>query len=336
MQHVRILTRDRAIGAREIRAGQHLPYARHVDDRTIETRGGMLMQMIRLHGAGADGEARGYRERLRDAILQSSGSPGFAVYHHAVRRAVSPGAFANELVLTLIHRPPLRRMGLVDRLLGHPAEADSACALPALDAAREALTAALVAHSPQPLSVYQSPQGHCSQPLEFLSSLYHGEWLPVLLPTQDAGAYLPYRRIGFGQETIELGAAGELPRHYAAIVSIKGYPGQAATGLVDELLHLPFGIAVSQSFGFVERKARRSAAGRFGEHHMTIAVRGGTPPEVARGMAEVQAVLAELGIVAVREEIALEPAFWAQFPGNFSHIARRGLVPAAEFAGFAG
>ena len=48
-----------------------------------------------------------------------------------------------------------------------------------------------------------------------------------------------------------------------------------------------------------------------------------------------QAALADLGIIAVREEIALEPAFWAQFPGNFKYIARRGLVSTGNFAGLA-
>ena len=59
---------------------------------------------------------------------------------------------------------------------------------------------------------------------------------------------------------------------------------------------------------------------------MTIAVRGDSPEAVDEGVAEAQASLADLGIIAVREEIALELAFWAQFPGNFKYIARRGLV----------
>ncbi|MBX7252842.1 MAG: hypothetical protein K1X50_12750, partial [Candidatus Promineofilum sp.] len=79
------------------------------------------------------------------------------------------------------------------------------------------------------------------------------------------------------------------------------------------------------------------AAGRsgFGEHHMTAAVRGASPAEVDAAVAEVQATLADLGIIAVREEIALEPAFWAQCPGNFKYIARRGLVSTGNFAGLA-
>src|SRR3546814_19250787 len=68
---------------------------------------------------------------------------------------------------------------------------------------------------------------------------------------------------------------------------------------------------------------------------MTIGVRGAAPAKVDAGVAEVQAALADLGIIAVREEVALEPAFWAQFPGNFKYIARRGLVSTGNFAGLA-
>ncbi|MBB4100665.1 VirB4 family type IV secretion/conjugal transfer ATPase [Sphingomonas kyeonggiensis] len=395
MQFLPALTRDPKVIAREVPAGKHLPYAAHIDDHTIETRDGMLCQVIHLRGLlfeTADSEELNYRKRLRDAVLQSIGSSRFAVYYHVVRRAIEPeldGTFpdafstrldtawrtrlaqrrlyTNDLFLTLVRRPLQGRMGLLDRLRGSSATANTAQDLRALDTAREALIAALGSYEPRLLSVYETPQGHCSEPLEFLASLYNGEVRPMLLPTQDLGAYLPWRRISFGQEAIELGAAGPSPRSFVAMVSIKDYPGQSAPGMLDELLRLPFELTISQSFGFVERQAALSkmnlalrrmrsaedeavslrtdlstakdevAAGRagFGEHHMTIAVRGETLAEVDQGVAEVQATLADLGIIAVREEIALEPAFWAQFPGNFKYIARRGLISTANFAGFA-
>ncbi|NYT40676.1 VirB4 family type IV secretion/conjugal transfer ATPase [Sphingomonas sp. R-74633] len=395
MQLLPALTRDPRVVANEAPAGRHLPYARHVDDRTIETRDGMLMQVIQLRGLlfeTADTEELNYRKRLRDAMLQSIGSSRFAVYYHVVRRAIEPTLdaefpdafsaqldaawqarlaerrlYTNDLFLTLVRRPLQGRMGLLERLRGSSATANTVQDLRALDTAREALIATLGSYEPRLLSVYQAAQGNCSEPLEFLSSLYHGEVRPVLLPMQDLGAYLPYRRISFGQEAIEFGPAGDSPRSFAAMVSIKDYPGQSAPGMLDELLRLPFEITLSQSFAFVERQAalarmnltlRRMrsaedeavslraelsgakdevAAGRagFGEHHMTIAVRGHSLEEVDQGVAEVQATLAEMGIIAVREEIALEPAFWAQFPGNFKYIARRGLISTANFAGFA-
>jgi type IV secretion system protein VirB4 len=395
MQLLPALTRDPEVVRREAPAGRHLPYARHVDDRTIETRDGLLMQVLHLRGLlfeTADTDEINYRKRLRDAMLQSIGSSRFAVYSHVVRRRVDAGLtaefpdafsarldatwnarlaqkrlYVNDLFLTLVRRPLPGRMGLLDRLRGGAAEASTGHELRQLDVARDAVLAALGSYDPRLLGVYQTPQGTCSEPLEFLSSLYNGEVRPVLLPLQDLGAYLPYRRVSFGQETVELGATGTLPRSFTGLISIKDYPGQTAPGMLDELLRLPFELTVAQSFGFVERQAALSkmnlalrrmrsaedeavslradlsgakddvAAGRagFGEHHMTIAVHGGTPAHVDEGVAEVQAVLADMGIIAVREEIALEPAFWAQFPGNFKYIARRGLISTSNFAGFA-
>jgi type IV secretion system protein VirB4 len=401
MQLLPPLTNDPRAVAREKAAGHLLPYARHVDDHTIETRDGLLMQVIHLRGLlfeTADTDEINYRKALRDAMLQAIGSSRFALYHHVIRRqadaeltAQFPDDFSqrldgawrgrlankklyvNDLFLTLIRRPLQGRVGIADRLRGAlgrattEPEAASANELRQLDGAREAVLAQLGSYSPRLLGVYETPQGVCSEPLEFLSSLYNGETRPVLLPHQDIGAYLPYRRISFGQETVELSPAGHTPRGFCGVVSIKDYPAQTAPGMLDELLRLPFELTVSQSFGFVDRQAalgkmnlalRRMksaedeavslrgelssakdevAAGRagFGEHHMTVAVRGDTPAAVDAGVAEVQAALADLGIIAVREEIALEPAFWAQFPGNFKYIARRGLISTGNFAGFA-
>lgn len=388
--------------AKEAPAGRHLPYGHHVDDHTIATRDGLLMQFISMRGMlfeTADAEEINYRKRLRDAMLQAIGSSRFAIYHHIVRRRVDvrlfgefPDPFSkkldqtwqsrlhrrelfvNDLYLTLVRRPFQGRIGLLDtlreKLSGKNSGGSSeeiAQDLRQLHTAREGLMAALSSYAPSLLGIYEGEAGLCSEPLEFLSSLYNGEDRPILLPTQDIGAYLPDRRISFGQEAIELAPSGRTERSYLGIVSIKDYPGQTSAGMFDELLRLPFELTVSQSFGFVERKSaldrmnltlRRMrsaedealslraelanakdevAAGRsgFGEHHMTIAIRGASPAEVDTGVAEVQAMLADLGIIAVREDIALEPAFWAQFPGNFKYIARRGLVSTGNFAGLA-
>lgn len=404
VQLLRPLSPDPKVAERETPAGKHLPYGRHVDDRTIETRDGLLIQVVHLRGLlfeTADTDELNYRKRLRDAMLQAIGSSRFALYHHIVRRRIDaeisadyPDAFSrdldaawrkrlagkqlyvNDLFLTLVRRPLQGRIGMLDRirdLLGRPAngsgegEGQGAYERRQLDVARDGVMAAMAAYDPRVLSVYDTDQGPCSEPLEFLSSLYNGEMRPVLLPAQDLGSYLPYRRVSFGQETAELGPTGAAPRSFLGLVSIKDYPGQTAPGMLDELLRLPFELTVSQSFGFVERQAALSrmnlalrrmksaedeavslrgdlasakdevAAGRagFGEHHMTIAVRGDSPAQVDEGVAEVQAALADLGILAVREEIGLEPAFWAQFPGNFRYIARRGLVSTSNFASLA-
>ena len=401
MQLLPSLTSDPRIIAREQSAGRHLPYARHVDDHTIETRDGLLMQFVQLQGLlfeTADTNELNYRKQLREALLQAVGSSRFAIYHHVLRREVDvqlesefPDAFSarlnaawhsrlgkrrlfvNELFLTLVRRPLGGRVGMLDRLraviggAGQRAEEMAGYEVQQLNQARDAMLASLASYQPRLLSAYTTRHGPCSEPLEFLSYLFNGEMRPIGLPTQDLGHYLPYRRISFGEDTVELGRAGASPRSYVGVVSIKDYPGQTAAGMFDELLRLPYEITLSQSFGFVDRQSALSkmnlalrrmrsaedeavslrselsdakddvAAGRagFGEHHMTIVVRGASPAVVDGGVAEVQAALADLGIIAVREDMALEPAFWGQFPGNFKYLARRALVSTANFASLA-
>lgn len=395
------LTVDPRFAAREKSAGSHLPYARHVDGLTIETRDGLLLQTIHVGGflfETADTDDLNYRAELRDSLLRSIGSSRFAIWHNVLRRKVEPGLdpqfddpfsreldarwrarlasremYVNDLFLTIVHRPLPGRIGILDRIrrLGMIDKTQRAAAFAsdrrALDAASEAVMAALGSYAPRRLTVRETPDGARSEPLEFLASLYNAEMRPMILPHGDLGHHLPARRVSFGSNAFELGEMGASPRRFGAIVSIKDYPDRTMPGMLDELYRMPFEMTVSQSFAFVERGAaldrmnlalRRMrsaedeavslrdelasakdevAAGRaaFGEHHTTVAVHADDLATLDTNVADVTAVLADLGIVAVREDIALEPAFWAQFPANFRHIARRGLISARNFASLA-
>ncbi|MEM6474794.1 MAG: VirB4 family type IV secretion/conjugal transfer ATPase [Pseudomonadota bacterium] len=401
MQFLPPLTRKPNTAANEAAAGDHLPYARHVDDTTIQTRDGLLIQTIRVEGLlfeTADSDELNYRAGLRDAMLRSLGSSRFAVYHHVVRRRAEAslsrvtaddfsakldekwqnklGAkqlFVNELFVTIVRRPLQGRVGIADRLRGWFSRSSQlgdgyiAAEKHALDRAREALMASLSSYSPRLLSVYETNHGERSEPLEFLSCLFNADMSPVAVPHGDLGHYIPSRRVSFGQDCIELGATGQLNRRFIAMISIKDYPGSTFPGMFDELYRLPFELHVTQSFAMVERgqalgrmnlalRRMRSAedeavslrdelsvakdevaAGRagFGEHHTTIAVHADDLADLEDQVAEVVALLADLGINAVREDIALEPTFWAQFPGNFRYIGRRGMVSTTNFAGLA-
>jgi type IV secretion system protein VirB4 len=401
MQLLPPLTRDPKVIAKETPAGAHLPYARHIDDVTIETRDGLLMQTIRLGGLlfeTADTDELNYRSGLRDSMLRALGSSRFAVYQHVLRRPAPASLtpvksdpfsaklderwrdkladkqlFVNELFLTIVRRPLQGRIGIADRLRGWFArsakrnEGLMAAEKHALDRAREAMIASLSAYDPHLLSVYKSDEGLRSEPLEFLSCLFNADLRPVALPHGDLGHFIPARRISFGQDALELAPTGDLPRRYAALVSIKDYPSATFPGMFDELNRLPIELHFSQSFAMVERAQalgsmnlalRRMqstedealslrdelavakdevAAGRagFGEHHSTVAIYADDLATLSDHVAEVVALLADLGINAVREDIALEPTYWAQFPGNFRYIGRRGMVSTTNFASLA-
>ena len=151
------------------------------------------------------------------------------------------------------------------------------------------------------------------------------------------------------------------------MISLKDYPARTAPGILDGILRLPMEMVLTESFAFVERQQAldrmglalrrlRAAdddayslrselaearddvgAGRaaYGEHHLTILAKSETLAELDGAVADVQSALAEAGAIAVREDTNLEPAFWAQFPGNFKYISRRALVSAANFASLA-
>lgn len=401
MQLLQRLTADPGAIAKEASAGLHLPYARHVDERTIETRDGMLMQTICLSGLlfeTADTDELNYRAELRDAMLRAVGSSRLSLWHHVVRRKASVGLaggyaddfsrkldelwrgrldrrnlYVNELFLTIIRRRPIEKGAFASRvrqlILGKGEDDNLAIRkeLRQLDAAREALEAALSAYRPRALSIYATDEGLRSEMLEFVSGLYNADMRPCTLPHGDLGHHIPFRRVSFGQDAFELGAAGHVARSFGAVVSIKDYPAQTLPGMFDELYRLPFDFVMSQSFSFVERSGALSrmnlalrrmrsaddeavslreelrvakddvAAGRagYGEHHATITLRADSLADLDVRVAEITALLADLGIVGVREDIALEPTFWAQFPGNARYIGRRALVSTRNFAGLA-
>ncbi|MEL7217249.1 MAG: VirB4 family type IV secretion/conjugal transfer ATPase [Pseudomonadota bacterium] len=401
MQLLPALTRDPKAIAREAPAGAHLPYARHIDDVTIETRDGLLMQTIKLSGLlfeTADSEELNYRAGLRDAMLRTLGSSRFAVYHHVIRRKAEASLqsvtaddfssrldeqwqsklagkqlYVNDLFLTIVRRPLQGRIGFADRMRRWFLRSSNrnanmiAAEKHSLDRARDALIASLSAYDPRLLSVYSTNDGLRSEPLEFLSCLFNADMRPMALPHGDLGHFIPSRRISFGQDCVELAPTGDLRRRFVAMLSIKDYPGSTFPGMFDELYRLPFELHVSQSFAMVERAQALSqmnlalrrmrsaedealslrdelvhakdevAAGRagFGEHHSTIAIHAEDLSALEDHVAEVIALLADLGINAVREDIALEPTYWAQFPGNFRYIGRRGIVSTTNFAGLA-
>jgi type IV secretion system protein VirB4 len=280
--------------------------------------------------------------------------------------------YVNELYLTIVIRPFAGRARAAEKLLEivlgeRKDRVDRSADLRELNQAREALLAALDPYGPHLLSSYDLPNGLGSEPAEFLATLLNGTVSPMLLPQGELAQALGRRRLSFGPDAIELGPVDGNPADLAAILSVKDYPAQTHAGMLDDLYRLPFEMVVTQSFAIVERgpalermdlalRRMKSAddaavslrselalakdevsAGRalFGEHHLTVMIKAGSVADLEAAVGEVQASLSEAGLVAVREELGLEAAFWAQFPGNFGYIARRALVSSANFAGFA-
>jgi type IV secretion system protein VirB4 len=383
---------------KEKRAGDRLPYARHLDHETLMTRDGQMMQVLHVPGFAfetADTDELNYRKAVRDTMLRGVASPRFALMHHVVRHMVDPDVegefanafarglniawrrrlagrklFVNDLFFTLIRRPAVARDSFLGGMLGSSRAGDAASRARDrrdLDSARDAMLAVLQPYGARVLSAYDSAEGPCSEPLEFLSMIYNGGVRPVPLTGGGAGHAVAQRRVSFGADAIEFGPHEGGQRSFAAMIGVKEYPLHTAPGQFDAFLRTPHEFVLSQSFSFVDRQTalnrmnlalrrmraadddaislRRDlvaakddvAAGRsaFGEHHMTIMVRAGSLPALDEAAADVQASLTEIGMIGVRETIAAEPSFWAQFPGNFADMPRRALISSANFAGLA-
>lgn len=385
--------------AREQQVGDWLPYARMLDHNTIEARNGALLQVVQLRSFAfetADADDINHRQDLREAMLRALANSRLVLHHHIIRRQIDPPQngeftdpicgelerrwnnrlsgqplFVNDQFLTLERRPAKGKAGLADTLMGAigrglgDKSGDLLRDRAELDAARDALLSALAAHAPRLLGRYDLDAGVCAEPLEFLSAILNGEMRPVMEPAGDIGRYLPYRRVSFGLDALEL--SGPSARSYGAILSLKEYPAQTSPSLLDGLLRLPFEMVVSESFAFVERQSaleriglavRRMRAadedaaslrqglidakddvtvGRsvMGEHSFSLLMRAGGLEPLRLAVAEAGSALADAGAIAVREDVNLEPAFWAQFPGNSHLAARKSFISSANFAGFA-
>jgi len=229
------------------------------------------------------------------------------------------------------------------------------------------MLASLAAYGARLLGDYETGHGACSEVLELLSALYNGEMRPVRRPADgtDIGQMLPYRRLSFGLDALELRGADARPS-YAALVSLKDYPDATAPGLTDPLLRLPCEMVLTESYApadrqvareridlairrmrsadeealaerremFTARDALGTGAAGFGDHHLSVLVRAGSLEALDEASAACAAALADAGAIAVREDVNMEPAFWGQMPGNEGYLVRRSLVSSANMACF--
>jgi type IV secretion system protein VirB4 len=277
--------------------------------------------------------------------------------------------YVNDIFLTLVMRPTQGSAGFLERLMKGPRarDADIGRDLRDLHATREAFAAALSPYGARTLSLYTAGGGaQRSEPAEFLSLILNGELRPVLAPTGDLSRAIATRRLSFGLDAMEFGG-GPDGAAFGAMVSLKDYPSRTAPGILDGVLRLPMEMVLTESFAFIDRQAaldrmglalRRLkaaeddafslrgelaqarddvGAGRaaYGEHHLTILAKADSLEDLDRGVADIQGSLSEAGAIAVREDVNLEPAFWAQFPANFKYIARKAMISAGNFAGLA-
>ncbi|WP_159980223.1 MULTISPECIES: VirB4 family type IV secretion/conjugal transfer ATPase [unclassified Novosphingobium] len=277
-------------GAKEVLAGDRLPYAALVDENVVRLRDGSVMLSLMVPGLAfetADTDELNAHVATREVLLRSALDARFVLYHHVIRRRVeiemdgrfddalsahidarwrartSSGAlFVNDQFITLVRRPARGKAGWADKLSRMmKSKAESVEADPgdvrALKAAASAMVASLGAYGARLLGDYEGAAGQYSEVLELLSALYNGEMRPVRRPSDDTdiGHMLPYRRASFGMDALELrGATGG---GFGSIVSLKDYPDSTAPGLTDALLRLPCELVLTETYAPSDRQIAR-------------------------------------------------------------------------------
>jgi type IV secretion system protein VirB4 len=226
------------------------------------------------------------------------------------------------------------------------------------------LVATLGYYEAQRLQVYERNGVLFSEPCEFFNYLITGRWERVVC------APIPIRRlIGrvrpiFGNETVEV--RGPAYSHYVAMLGIECYPSQTDPTFLDGLLTLPFDLTVTQSFEFHAKDAallsmklrghRMENVGDaaqseideipqfandlatrkavVGGHHYNVCVMASNLGDLKENVADACRVLIDAGIQPAREDLAIESAYWAQLPGNFSMRPRLSPINSRNMCGF--
>lgn len=261
----------------------------------------------------------------------------------------------NELYLTVLARPvidpTLAMLARFEKRSGADTARWQAEAIRRLDDANRTLNNALRPYNGDLLSTVERRGRMYSAPAEFLARLVNGT--PSIVPTlrSHLADYMATCRPIFPR----WGEVGELrgpnwSRRFG-MVEIRDYPDdETLPGQLNELLRLPFEFVLSQSFSplsvpvglsFLKQHRRLltdsgdGAASQvqqletaiddlasrrmlMGEHHATLTVWGETADTVRDRSAAVVARLVDSGIIGKPVDLALEAAWWAQLPGNWS------------------
>lgn len=313
--------------------------------------------------------------RRQPAFPEGVFTPGFAAdlndqWRH---KHESRSLYANDLYITVVRRGQGGRVGRVQHWierLSHAAskEREQEYLRDAAKDLRDTITRFTTNLDPygvEVLGIKKTDAGHVSEPLRFLSRLINLDDRPVLVPRQDLRTYLPYKRHIFGPRALEV--RGPSSSRYAAMISIKEYGPETSSGLLDEFLTLPYEFVVTQSFAFMNRRdaldklqtqqrllastedvsesqiaaisqaldETNSGDIAFGYHHLTVMPVCDDVQTLEKAVASIDSKLTDIGIIAVREDLNLEPCFWAQLPTNFSYIARKAPISTRNLAGFA-
>lgn len=279
--------------------------------------------------------------------------------------------YTNELYITVVHDSQEVRISTPQnfmRAMWPPAhrkyrEKFFSEAYEELESTVQSMLKTLELFGAKRLSIVEKNGVYNSEMIEFLGKIINLGDTTLNIPVVDLCEYLPSKDVAFGYNVMEVkGASG---RHFGAILTIKEYKELTAQSL-DIFLQLPQEFIVSQCVDFINSEGVKSQyeyqkyilslsgdedLGRisglqdifnadrgkntdYGQHQLSVLLINKSVAELEKSVERAVEALGKLGIVAVREDIRLEEAYWSLLPGNFEFVCRRAPINIGRVGGF--
>ncbi|QHD70841.1 VirB4 family type IV secretion/conjugal transfer ATPase (plasmid) [Sphingobium yanoikuyae] len=286
------------------------------------------------------------------------------------RRVLAKRMFVNEHYLTVIYRPAV---GAADKAASSvfsifskatAAEAEEEIIDTFNDILRD-VEKLLGRVNPRVLGIYEFNGLQFSEPMELIQRIMTADNRRVPLVRGHLGRAVYSDRVIFGQELFEVREPGG--SRCGGVLAVREHAARTFPGQLNALLEAKFEFVLGQGFAFLGKQmgmetARRKRAqlsatddvafsqqtqldeamddlqsNRFvlGEHHLALSVFGETPKVLAENLSVARAALSESGIVAAREDLALEAAYWSMLPGNFAWRTRPAALTSRNFGALA-
>ena len=274
--------------------------------------------------------------------------------------------YRNDHYLTLVLRPNAEEVsaglfGAKKRILSAKARAEAIRTLRELG---EVMIAGLREYEPRLLVMDADAQE--SEALSLFGFMLTGEWRRIAPPRQNLSDAIASSRMYFARETVAMRGVTEEETRFAACLGFKEYPPETYPSMLRPLLSVNAEFVITQAFSPVLRdraataiqlQQRRMAvaedaaeslrtqlsgalddlaSGRtlFGNHHIGVTVYAPVIETLQKTLSSVRAQMMNAGLTVVREDMNMEPAFWAMFPGNFAYAGgRAAMISSANFAG---
>lgn len=285
-------------------------------------------------------------------------------------RVLGKRMFVNEHYLTVLYRPAV---GAADKAASSifsifskatADEAEEEILETFSDVLRD-VEKLLARVNPRVLGLYEYNGLQFSETMELIQRIMTAERRRVPLVRGHLGRAVYSDRVIFGQELFEVREPGG--SRYGGVLAVREHAARTFPGQLNALLEAKFEYVLGQGFAFLGKQMGMETARRkraqlsatddvafsqqaqldeamddlqsnrivLGDHHLALSVFGETPKILAENMSIARAALSESGIVAAREDLALEAAYWSMLPGNFAWRTRPAAINSRNFCALA-